>query len=356
MKIKIRDIEIRPFNIPLKEAFNITLGSSDVSQNVLIKVILENGIIGYGEGADSSYITGDLQGTMLASLNFLKAGLVGQEINSWKQLILAAKKELSFNPAVFWALETALLDAYTQVLGIPLYEFLGGAQTEVETDITISITAPERARELAKEGREKGFNFFKIKVGKNLEEDLERVRAVAETVPESFLRIDANQGYHPKQAVSFIKQLWQEGLRITLFEQPVHWGDIDGLKYVREYSPVPVAADETVFTARHALQVIKAGAVDVINIKLAKSGGILEALDIIAIAKNSGVELMIGCMLESNVGLAPSVHLACGTGAFSYLDLDAHLLLAKLPLAGGFSTKGPILSVAGIQAGMGIKE
>lgn len=355
MAIKIRDIEIRPFNIPLKESFNIALGSSEVSENVLVKIILDNGIIGYGEGADSSYITGDTQGSMLASLNFLKPILMGKEIKNWKQLILEAKKSLSFNPGVFWALETALLDAYTQVLGIPLYEFLGGAKTEIETDITISITSPERARELAKEGREKGFNHFKIKVGKNLEEDLDRVRAVAETVPESWLRIDANQGYNPKQAVHFIKQLWQEGLRITLFEQPVHLADLEGLKYVREYSPVPVAADETVFTARHALQVVKEQAVDVINIKLAKSGGILEALDIIAIARNAGVGLMLGCMLESNVGLAPSVHLACGTGAFTYLDLDAHLLLAKLPLEGGFTTKGPILSVTDIQAGIGIK-
>lgn len=356
MGVKIREIEIRPLNIPLKESFNIALGSEDISENVLIKVTLENGLTGYGEGPCASWVTGDIQGTMLAALNYLTKDLAGQDIKSWRELIRKARKSLCYNSGAFLALETALLDAYTRNLGIPLYEFLGGTQTEVETDITISITSPERARELAGEGREKGFNIFKIKVGKNLEEDLARVRAVAETVPEAQLRIDANQGYNSKQAVNFIRELWSEGLKISLFEQPVHWKDLDGLKYVREHSPVPVAADETVFTARHALQVVKERAADIINIKLAKSGGILEALDIIAIAKNSGTELMIGCMLESNLGLAPSVHLACGTGAFSYLDLDSHLLLAESPLKGGFTTNGSILSVKGIKAGIGIRE
>jgi len=351
----IAEIKIEPFNLPLKESFNITLGSMEVTENVLLKVVLDNGIVGYGEGACADHITGDIQNSMAAVLNYLRKDLMGAEIRNWRKIIEQCRKTIAFHPGAFWALETALLDAYTQTLDIPLYEFLGGMSTQVETDITISITSQKRAVELAQEGKQQGFKIFKIKVGTNLAEDLDRVRAVAQTVPEAQIRIDANQGYNPKAAVQFIQTLWRENLNLTLFEQPVPWGNLAGLKYVQEHSPVPVAADETVFTAHHAWRVLQERAADVINIKLAKSGGILEALDIIALAKAAGVELMLGCMLESNVGLAPSVHLACGTGAFSYLDLDSHLLIASSPLKGGFRTQGSILAVDDIASGLGFQ-
>ena len=127
------------------------------------------------------------------------------------------------------------------------------------------------------------------------------------------------------------------------------------MKFVKEHSPVPVAADEAVFTSFDAFKLAKEEAVDVINIKLARSG-LLDALNIIAVAKAAGLELMLGCMLELNVGLAFSVHLACGVGEFSYIDLDSHALLSHLPFKGSFEVKGPKLVVKNIKKGIGIEE
>lgn len=354
--VKIVCVEVLPFDIPLKESFHIFLGDFQSSKNVLVKVQLSNGIIGYGEGSECGFITGDIQETMLSVLRYVQPILIGQDIHGWRKILAEGRKMLSGHPSAFWALETALIDAYTQVLGVPLYAFLGGAKEQVETDITISIVTPERAKELVQAALVQGFSNFKIKVGKNLADDFARVHAVAETAPEANLRIDANQGYTPKEAVQFIQTLWQEGIGVQLLEQPVQKDDLFGLKYVCDHSPVPVVADESVFDVRHVLEVVRLRAADVINIKLAKCGGILAALDMIALAKSAGIELMLGCMLESNIGIASSVHLACGTGAFTYLDLDGHLLIENCLLAGGFTTNGAILSVDPTIAGLGIAE
>lgn len=350
----IKEIEILPFNVPLKEPFQIALGEYQDSKNVLVKVYLDNGLIGIGEGSECGFVTGDIQETMLPALNYLKPLFIKTKISKWRENMRAAKKLLTGHFSAFWALETALLDAYTKNLGLPLYQYLGGSRETIETDITIPIVSPEHAYELAELNSKQGFDCFKIKVGHDLAEDFARVRSVAQAVPDCRLRIDANQGYTPKQAEQFIQTMYNEGLNIELFEQPVKKHDLLGLRYVREHSPVPVAADEAVFNAQDLLAVIRLQATDIVNIKLAKSSGIVEALDMIALAKQSGMKLMIGCMLESNIGLAASVHLACGTGEFSYLDLDSHLLLAELPLAGGFQTQGKALSVFSDRFGLGI--
>lgn len=351
----IKEIEILPFNVPLKESFQIALGEYQDSKNILVKVYLDNGLIGIGEGSECGFVTGDIQETMLSALNYLKPLFIKTKISQWRENMRAAKNLLTSHFSAFWALETALLDVYTKNLGLPLYQYLGGSHETIETDITIPIVSPEHAYELAELNFQRGFDCFKIKVGHDLAEDFARVRAVAKAVSYCRLRIDANQGYTPKQAEQFIQTVYNEGLNIELFEQPVEKHDLLGLKYVREHSPVPVAADEAVFNAQDLLAVVRLQAADIINIKLAKSSGILEALDMIALAKQSGMKLMIGCMLESNVGLAASVHLACGTGGFSYFDLDSHLLLADLPLSGGFQTQGKALSVFSDRFGLGIE-
>ena len=353
--MKITSVEAIPLNIPLKEPFVIALGKCDVAENVLIKIHLEDETVGYGEVSSSGVITGDIQSTIIDVVKYLSPALIGEDIENYRRLIKKLRSIVKFHPGVFAGIESALLDAYTQYVGIPIYQFLGGVRDEIESDITISITSPEKAAETALEYSKKGFKAFKIKVGKDFEEDFERVIAVSEAV-DCEIRIDANQGYKPKEAVKFINAVWDAGVNVTLFEQPVHCQNIKGLKYVTDNSPVPVAADETVFTSVDAFNVARERVVDVINIKLAKCGGVLEALDIIAVAKASGLDLMIGCMLESNVGLSPSVHLACGTGEFSYIDLDSYIFLNELPLSGGFEVDGQKLIVKNIKKGLGIKE
>lgn len=354
--MKIESVEAVPFNIPMVEPFEIAIGKFDVADNVLIRVELEDGTVGYGEVSSSGVITGDIQSTVIEAVRYVTPALVGESIERFRYLIEKLRSIIKSHPGAFMGLESAILDAYTRHIGVPLYRFLGGASDEIESDVTISITTPEKAAETALKYFERGYRIFKIKVGRDFEEDLKRVLAVSEVVPDCEIRIDANQGYRPKEGVRFINKLYRKDVNVTLFEQPVHWKDVRGLRFVTEHSPVPVAADETVFTAVDAFNVARERAVDVINIKLAKCGGVLEALNIVAIAKASGLELMIGCMVESNVGLAPSVHLACGTGEFSYIDLDSHLFLKELPLKGGFEVDGPRLIVRSVKKGLGIEE
>ncbi|ADB58455.1 mandelate racemase/muconate lactonizing enzyme family protein [Archaeoglobus profundus] len=354
--MRIKSVEVIPLNIPLVEPFEIAIGKFSFAENVLIKVQLEDGTVGYGEVSSSGIITGDIQSTAIDIVKYISPALVGESIERYRYLIKKLRSIIKFHPGTFAGLENAILDAYTNYIGVPLYKFLGGASYEIESDVTLSITTPEKATETALSYFEKGYHIFKLKVGKDFDEDLKRVLAVSEAVPDCEIRVDANQGYTPKEAVRFINKLYSKDVNITLFEQPVYWKDIQGLKFVTDHSPVPVAADETVFTATDAFNVARERVVDVINIKLAKCGGVLEALDIIAVAKASGLELMIGCMVESNIGLAPSVHLACGTGEFSYIDLDSYLFLKELPLKGGFEVDGPRLIVKNIKKGLGIEE
>ncbi len=352
--MKISKVVVEPLDIPLKESFEIALGRFDMAKNVLVKIVLQNGITGYGEASSSEFITGDNQNTLISIINYLKPLLLGKSIEEYIKILQELKRAVKFHPGAFMALESALLDAYTQTLEIPLYKFLGGVSSKIETDITLSISSLENMLKNVFYHLKRGFKIFKIKVGKNVKEDFEKVVRVGEEFPQIEIRIDANQGFTPKEAVKFINSLVEKGIKITLFEQPVHCKDLKGLKFVTENSPVPVAADESVFTPEDAFMVARERIVDVINIKLSKCGGILEALDIISIARASHLELMIGCMLESNVGLAGSVHLACGTGCFSYVDLDSPLLLKELPFKGGFELEGPFLTVKHIERGLGI--
>ncbi|HQH11686.1 MAG TPA: enolase C-terminal domain-like protein, partial [Candidatus Sumerlaeota bacterium] len=154
-------------------------------------------------------------------------------------------------------------------------------------------------------------------------------------------------------SVELARQIHDEGIELDLMEQPVRKDDFEGLKFVREHCAVPVAADESCFTADDAIRLIRMDAVDVINIKVAKCG-LAAALDIAGICRAANKGLMIGCMMESKIGLAASVHLACGLGEFAHCDLDSVYLLKPFECKGGYTQEGPVFSVEGIEAGTGV--
>ena len=172
----------------------------------------------------------------------------------------------------------------------------------------------------------------------------DKVVRIQEAVPDVELVVDANQGYKPKEAVAFAREIYKEGVKVKLFEQPVLKWDIEGLRFVRYNCPYPVAADESVFTRYDAYRLVKEDCVDYINIKLMKSG-LLDALAIVEIAKSANVKLMIGCMGETSLGISQSAHFAGGLGAFSHHDLDSHLLIKEKEFRGRFKQEGPILKL-----------
>ena len=188
--------------------------------------------------------------------------------------------------------------------------------------------------------------------GPDREEDLARVLAVSRNAPGAGIRLDANQAFTPKEALAFLAACERQGVPVEIMEQPVPQEDWDGLAEVTRGSRVPVIADEAVVDARAALRVAATGAAHGMNIKVAKAG-LLGAIRIITIAQTAGLKLMLGCMLESLPGIAASLHLACGTGAFDYLDLDSHMLIGLEAPGLPFAQQGDLLRVDPREPGLG---
>ena len=232
---------------------------------------------------------------------------------------------------------------------------MGGYRTEVLTDITLGIKSPKEMAEDAVEAVNRGFKALKVKVGVNPTEDVERIKLTREAVGDNIdIRLDANQGWTPEQAIEVLNKL--EKFNIQFAEQPVSAGDLKGLVKVRKNSAIPIMADESAHSPEDALRLIMAEAVDLMNIKLMKSGGLLKGRKIANIAEAAGMPCMIGCMGESEIGIAAGAHLAAEVKNIQYADLDSDLLLKdKLVKKGGTEVKNS-MRVFPRQYGLGITE
>lgn len=339
---EIRDIRTHSLELPLKDAFETAKGVKTTSPAVIIEFSLSNGVAGYGAATPVKYVTGEDIGSVLSAIESCAPDLRGAEASAWLPLFRTISDVLPDQHAARAGLEVAALDAFCKLYNMSMRRFFGGALQEVETDVTIPMVSREAARELAREAASRGFKCLKMKVGGDPEEDLARVTAAGEAAPDCSIRLDANQGFTPTTAVEFASKLVSARVAVDILEQPVDRNDLEGLRYVTEHTSVPVFADESALTVSDVCRLIRLGAADGINVKLMKSG-ISGALDIISACRAAGKKLMLGCMIETGIGLATAVHLACGTGAFGRLDLDAHLLTAEEPFAGGFAHEGPRL-------------
>jgi len=351
--IKIKKVSLEPVTIPMEEPFTIAIGTKYNVENVLVTLELDNGIEGYGEAAPLEPINGENQATVLATLQGCRDFLIGRDVSEYKMISRHLK-------SVFWsqvtarcAIEMALLDAFTKSLNIPLYKFFGGAVSKIETDYTVDIVPRDIARSNSLTLAKKGYRVLKTKVGKSLTTDIDRILAIREGAPGCGITLDANQGFSPCEAVHFLEELAKNNIRPILFEQPVVKSDLPGMRFVKEHTSIPIAADESVFTAADAIQIVRMGCADVFNIKLMKSG-IVEALDIAAIARSANIKLMIGCMLETRLALGCSVHFAAGLGGFDYIDLDPHLDPGQDPFTGGPEFKDPNYTISDQLPGIGI--
>ncbi len=333
----------------MKSPFTTAKRRTSIADNILVTVRLDSGVMGYGEASPAEYVTGETAESVLAAVPQLAGDLQGQEIRAWRRW---ADSLTDAGPTCRSALEMALLDALSRSLRLPLDQWFGGAQTSVVSDLTLTIGPAEEVAATAAEAFAAGFRSLKIKVGgPSRDEDLERVRAIAAATPGVRLRLDANQAFTADGALDFLAECARHGLPIELIEQPVPADDWEALAAVTARSPIPVIADEAVVRPADALRVASMGAAHGINIKVAKAG-LLGALQIIGIARAGGLQLMLGCMMESLLGIGASLHLACGTGAFDYLDLDSHSLIGLRAEGTPFSQKGDVLSLG--EAGSGI--
>ncbi|MDO8730780.1 MAG: enolase C-terminal domain-like protein [Candidatus Omnitrophota bacterium] len=343
MSPRIAAVELIPWNLPMRRPFVTAHGSKKVSHNLRVVVHLENGTHGYGEASESLAWPDEKRADFTRAL--LNVNLAGKEIQAARRLSEKVWQTAGRHPAAAAALECALLDAYTRSRGVSLWKWFGGKKRSVTTSLTISAWPPRVAGQAARQAARRGFRRLKVKLtGKAPDADLDRVLAVHRAAPKAMLWLDGNQGFTREGAIRFCSRVRERRLPVELFEQPVPRGEWRGFREIERQGKIPVVADESARTVSDARRIIRKQAASVINVKLAKCG-VAGALEIIRLAKKTGTRLMIGCMAESAAGLWPSVALACGTGAFHYIDLDSHLLVISPPGPIDFETRGGRLSV-----------
>ncbi|KAL7099100.1 hypothetical protein ACP275_09G060900 [Erythranthe tilingii] len=345
--VDVQRAEGRPLNVPLKSPFTIASSRLEGVENVAIRIELSNGCVGWGESPVLPHVTAEDQTTALAKAAdaclFLKhssgktLGLLLNQING----LLPGHSFASVRAGI----EMALIDAVANSIGIPLWRLAGGVSNEITTDITIPIVSPNEAAELASKYRAQGFETLKLKVGKNLNVDIQVLQAIRNVHPHCSFILDANEGYSSDEAIQVLQKLHEMEVTPILFEQPVHRDDWKGLGHVSDVAKnkygVSVAADESCRSLEDAKRIVNENLAHVINIKLAKMG-VLGSLEIIDLARSSGLDLMIGGMVETRLAMGFAGHLAAGLGCFKFIDLDTPILLAEDPVLEGYEVSGPV--------------
>lgn len=355
-ELKITKINVAPKSVKLKEPITISLGTIDHSMSAIVEIETDEGIIGYGEGSPGILITGEtLKGTA-ECIQLFEKQLIGVDPLDTEKIHSLMNSVAALAPSAKTAVDIACYDLFGKKANLPVYKLLGGFDSSVRTDMTIGIDDPERMAEKAKLAVSQGFDTLKIKVGTGFTADIARIKTIRDAVGSNInLRLDANQAWKPKEAVNTINHLSQYG--IELVEQPVAYYDIEGLTFVTNNVSTPIMSDESCFNSKDALRLIKARAVDFVNIKLMKCGGIHEALKINSICEAAGVECMIGCMVEeTNIGVTAAAHLAAATKNITRADLDATFGLNEVAIPGGVGLEATSLISLSDKAGLGLSK
>ena len=334
--MKIVEIQTQLLKAPLKTPFKTALRTVTHLEDLVVRIHSDNGLVGYGEGAATAVITGETLNSMRGAIEHIKPMLLNRDIEEFNALSKTIEQSMVHNSTIKSALEIALYDLRAQSFKLPLYKLLGGHQTQFKTDITISLNNTDTMLKDCQKAINLGYEILKIKVGETISKDYERIKTIAETFPNTTLRIDANQAWTAKESVTLLQRLESQGIVTQLIEQPVKANDFKGMKYIKERTITPLLADESVFSAKQAIELLEMDACDFINIKLAKCGGVSHARKIADIAELYNVKCMIGCMLEGPVSVGAAVHVASArSNVINMLDLDGASLLVTNPIKGG---------------------
>jgi L-alanine-DL-glutamate epimerase-like enolase superfamily enzyme len=342
--MKILQTRIYKLSIPM-HPFRIATGIMYHAQNLFIRIETDKGLTGVGECSAFPVIAGETQATCYE--------MAKDFARLWKEKdprdIESRLKELddftAFNSTVKSAFDMALYDLAAQYAGLPLYKYLNGNKKTLETDLTIGIDEPEAMAAKALEFKKQGVRIIKVKLGKDGDTDLRRMRLIRAAVGDSIrLRIDANQGWNFETARDILVKMGD--CDIEFCEQPMRqWNDFH-LPALRKISPIRIMADESVFNHHDALRLIYAGACDYINIKFAKTGGIAGALRILEVCAGHQVPCMMGGMLESRLALTAFAHFAMSQDMIQFYDMDTALLGHQVdPVSGGVLYHGYFLEV-----------
>jgi L-alanine-DL-glutamate epimerase-like enolase superfamily enzyme len=309
-------------DLKLKHPFRISRSVTEVKKNVIVQI--DEGI---GEAASSAYY-GENAETVIECLEKVK-DQIGDDPFQIESILSNLNEKITGNFSAKAGIDMALHDLVGKRLNTPLYKLLGlDGKVPLVTSYTIGIDTPEKMKEKTREAKD--FLVYKVKVG--VENDIEMVKAVRD-VTDAKIRVDANAGWTPDEAIEKINQLKEYDIEFV--EQPTDPEDKEGLKKIKKNVDVPIIIDEHLMTSKDILQFV--GLCDGINIKLAKCGGIREALRMIHVARTHDLLIMIGCMIESSVGITAAAHIG---SLVDFLDLDGNLLLTNDPYVGAKVEKG----------------
>jgi L-alanine-DL-glutamate epimerase-like enolase superfamily enzyme len=341
--MKITHVETWCVEMLLTEPYTIAYETINKTSNIFMKIETNTGIIGFGCAAPDLQVTGETPETVEAVADATISPMIkGVDPLRSAFLLEKLKSAIPDQPSALAMVDLALYDLLGKIAGLPIYKILGGYRNRIRTSVTIGILPMNDMIKKAKSYMKQGFKSIKIKGGKDVQEDIERVKKVREIVGEHIeLRFDANQGYSVDDSLRFVQGVRKA--KLELIEQPTPKGQPDLLGRVTSEVSIPVMADESLVSLRDAFRLARRDLVDMVNVKLMKVGGIAEALQINAVAQSAGLEVMVGCMDEAALAIAGGLHFALARPNVVYADLDGHLDLVNDPSHGAVILREGIL-------------
>ena len=330
----IEQIEIYKARIKLKKPFVISLGRFDFSENVIIRMYTNMGIIGYGECSPFKTINGESIETCFIVGQFLAKALIGKNAYELDYCIGLMDKLIYANSSIKSAFDMALYDINSKYRSLPLYAYLGGTNKSITTDYTVSIGDADTMAADALQVMKQGYPVIKIKLGEQIDIDLNRIVKIRNSIGmEIPLRIDANQGWNVTSAIEILNQL--KDFNVQFCEEPIPRWDFMNLSEISNNSPVPIMADESCCNDHDAERLIALNACKLFNVKLGKAGGIRTAVNIAQKAVHADIKLQVGGFLESRLGFTASAHFALSSPQVLYYDFDTPLMFEEDYILGG---------------------
>jgi L-alanine-DL-glutamate epimerase-like enolase superfamily enzyme len=341
--MKITQVETWKAPVALETPYTIAYATVNKATLVFVRIETDTGILGYGCAGCDVEVTGETAETVFTALSDIAVPTLRGANPLLHTFVLGELKRLfGPQPSALAAVDMALYDILGKILDLPLWKVLGGFRDRIPTSVTIGILPEAETVACARRWIGQGFSCLKLKGGRDVESDVERVIRVREEVGEEVeLRFDANQAYTVPQALKFARETQQA--RVAFLEQPTPKGEPALLGQVRRAGLLPVMADESLMGLEDAFFLAKHELVDLLNVKLMKAGGIAEALQIEAVARAAGLAIMVGCMDESALGIAAGLHFALARPGTAYADLDGHLGLCGDPAGQGLTLRQGIL-------------
>ncbi len=343
IKMKITNIEYFRLDMPLAMPYTIAYETVSSASNIILKIETDKGITGWGCAAPDKEVTLETPEMVIQNTENVIKDLLKDE--SPFQIALFNEKLKQSLPKAYSTramVDMALYDLLARKAKLPLYKLLGGYRKSIPTSITIGIEPLKDTLDQTAYYLKQGFTHIKLKGGTNLEEDIEKAMKLREKFGYDFrLRFDANQGYSSAESLEFIEKT--EKAEIEILEQPTKQQKEELLGEVTKNIDVPVMADESIKTLKDAFRLAKKELIDMVNIKIMKVGGILEAQHINSVSKAAGLEVMVGCLDECALGISAGLHFALSRPNIEYADLDGHLDLLNDPFLDLFTLEKGVL-------------